>query len=201
MTSKFYKCANCSKQYHFTGLDTVYRCGDAYVCSNKCAQERLKKIMGFDPLLSHPILWDATVDGYCNVENEPIETEDMPLVPSDIELTDTTLKENHMSLNDIEKARKEETEYVEKLNFVEETSERNTKKSQKIKQGQKQTQHRNSKNVKIHPASNKKSASAKKSDVLNNRNLVLCNACFRGVGFCLMCVLMVSLVVTYARSN
>lgn len=195
MTSKYYNCANCSKQYHFTGINTVYRCGDAYVCSNKCAQERLKKIMGFDPLLSQPILWDATVDDYCNVDNEPIETEDMPLVPSDIELTDKTLKENPMSLNDIEKARKEETEYVEKLNFVEETSERNTKKSQKIKQEQKQAQHRNPKNAKIHPASNKK------SQVLNNRNLVLCNACFRGVGFCLMCVLMVSLVVTYARTN
>ena len=130
-------CANCSKQYHFTGFDTVYRCGDAYVCSNKCAEERLKKIMGFDPLLSHPILWDDTVDGYCNVDNEPIETEDMPLVPSDIELTDTSLKENPMSLNDIEKARKEETEYVERLNFVEEKPYRkNTKKNQKIKQAQ-----------------------------------------------------------------
>tara|TARA_Y100000994_G_scaffold236606_1_gene227375 strand:+ start:219 stop:422 length:204 start_codon:yes stop_codon:yes gene_type:complete len=54
-----YTCSECNKKIYDIGVfknNTIYRCGDANVCSIYCSYVRLHKIINIDPQLDSPIL-------------------------------------------------------------------------------------------------------------------------------------------------
>ena len=51
-------CIECNKYINaFTNNNTLYRCGDANVCSKHCSKKRYNKLKSVDPYLMSPLLW------------------------------------------------------------------------------------------------------------------------------------------------
>lgn len=53
-------CSVCDKIIHYRPYDknnVMYLCGDTYVCSVRCSQKRLRKIISVDPNLDTPMNW------------------------------------------------------------------------------------------------------------------------------------------------
>ena len=50
-------CASCSQRIFIEDMVTIYKCGDAHVCSDYCSNIRLRELVGIDPSLSSPSLW------------------------------------------------------------------------------------------------------------------------------------------------
>ena len=107
LSPQFYVCANCSTRHLLNNSTKVYRCGDAYVCSTLCAEIRLEKIMGIDPLLKEPTIWDLELDTEC----ENINYNNDSSISSKKELIDTQPTNIKMSTNDILKAKQKENDY------------------------------------------------------------------------------------------
>jgi len=54
-----YTCSECNKKINNGQFyqNTIYRCGDADVCSIACSRIRLNKIISVDPRLNTPMIW------------------------------------------------------------------------------------------------------------------------------------------------
>ncbi len=54
-----YTCSECNKKINNGQFyqNTIYRCGDADVCSVTCSRIRLDKIISVDPRLNTPMIW------------------------------------------------------------------------------------------------------------------------------------------------
>tara|TARA_B100000925_G_C21899923_1_gene426672 strand:- start:433 stop:804 length:372 start_codon:yes stop_codon:yes gene_type:complete len=51
-------CIECNKYINIlTNNNTLYRCGDANVCSKFCSKKRYNKLKTVDPQLMSPLLW------------------------------------------------------------------------------------------------------------------------------------------------
>ena len=50
-------CSNCTKAFNLKTRTNIYRCGDTYVCSKNCSQERFLKLRNIDPGLTRPHTW------------------------------------------------------------------------------------------------------------------------------------------------
>ena len=50
-------CSNCAKIFELKKCENMYRCGDTYVCSYSCSQERYREVKTFDPGFAHPHTW------------------------------------------------------------------------------------------------------------------------------------------------
>ena len=54
---KIIKCIECKKIISTKNNNPIYRCCDAYVCSEKCSKIRMDKIVEQDPQLINTHLW------------------------------------------------------------------------------------------------------------------------------------------------
>ena len=50
-------CSNCNKTFELKKYKNLYRCGDTYVCSQKCSFERYHDLKQLDPGLTRPHTW------------------------------------------------------------------------------------------------------------------------------------------------
>ena len=58
-------CIECNKYIHaFKYKATLYRCGDANVCSKECSTKRCDKLELIDPYLTSPLSWSHTPNNY-----------------------------------------------------------------------------------------------------------------------------------------
>lgn len=58
-------CIECNKYIHgFKYNTTIYRCGDANVCSKLCSIKRYNKLEIIDPYLASPPSWSQTPKNY-----------------------------------------------------------------------------------------------------------------------------------------
>lgn len=60
MRTMSYTCSECNKKINNGRIfqnNTIYRCGDADVCSITCSRIRLDKIISVDPYLNTPMIW------------------------------------------------------------------------------------------------------------------------------------------------
>lgn len=60
MRTMSYTCSECNKKINNGRIfqnNTIYRCGDADVCSVSCSRIRLDKIISVDPYLNTPMIW------------------------------------------------------------------------------------------------------------------------------------------------
>ena len=63
-------CVECNKYIHgFKYNTTLYRCGDANVCSEKCSKTRYDKLELIDPNLVSPISWSEIQNNYIKKTN------------------------------------------------------------------------------------------------------------------------------------
>lgn len=183
MISKHYVCANCSTQNYFDVSKTVYRCGDAYVCSKKCADLRLEEIMTFDPLLSNSLLWKPH-DNISTETNKTNETKNTNINTNTTYLSTTT--------NDITNAYEKENKYVERLNNK---LEKNIEYYQKIYHDVEKKNDNNTHDKNIIVDKNDDN----KPNIIKQRNTVFCNACFKVFGLCLAGIIMFTSLLNHAH--
>jgi hypothetical protein len=50
-------CSNCTKMFKLKNCEHIYRCGDTYVCSYICSQERYRELKNIDPGFTRPHTW------------------------------------------------------------------------------------------------------------------------------------------------
>lgn len=64
------QCIECNKYIHgFKYKTTLYRCGDANVCSKLCSKKRYNKLETSDPYLVSPLSWPDTKKNYIKKTN------------------------------------------------------------------------------------------------------------------------------------
>lgn len=181
MILKYYVCANCSVQNNFKDFKTVYRCGDAYVCSKKCADHRLEKMMASDPLLSNSLLWEPH-DNYPHETMECGDNDNISIETNKIEITNINTRSLSTATNDIANAYEKENEYVERLNG---DLEKNIEYSQRIYHDLEKKNDNNLYAKKIIVNKN----DYNKTNITKQRNAVFCNACFKVFGICLASII------------
>ena len=75
MRTMSYTCSECNKKINNGRIfqnNTIYRCGDADVCSVSCSRIRLDKMISVDPYLNTPMIWQdipstPTIDSFKRV--------------------------------------------------------------------------------------------------------------------------------------
>lgn len=50
-------CSNCAKLFNINSCDNIYLCGDTYLCSYNCSNERYRDLRNLDPGLARPHTW------------------------------------------------------------------------------------------------------------------------------------------------
>lgn len=50
-------CANCTNLINVKDCKNIHRCGDAYICSQKCSIERFRELRNIDPGFNYPHIW------------------------------------------------------------------------------------------------------------------------------------------------
>ena len=55
--NEHFMCATCLKMIDYKTTTMLLRCTDTYVCSKKCAVDRIKYIRKIDPKLNFPCFW------------------------------------------------------------------------------------------------------------------------------------------------
>ena len=70
MQSKTMVCSNCAEHFELTPAESIYRCGDTYVCSHRCSQKRYRDLNKFDPGLDQPHTWPFIYDNIIQKDRE-----------------------------------------------------------------------------------------------------------------------------------
>lgn len=196
MILESYVCANCSTQDYFKDLKAVYRCGDAYVCSKKCADRRLEKIMASDPLLSNSLLWDPhdnyPHDSYAHETMECADNGNISIETNKIDSTNINTTYLSNATNDIANAYEKENKYVERLN---DTLEKNIEYSERTYHDVEKKNDNslyNKKNIVNKNDDNK-------TNIIKQRHAVFCNACYKVFGLCIASIIMFTSLLSYTH--
>lgn len=191
MILESYVCANCSTQDYFKDLKTVYRCGDAYVCSKKCADRRLEKIMASDPLLSNSLLWEPH-DNYAHETMECADNDNISIETNKIEITNINTTYLSNATNEIANAYEKENKYVERLN---DTLEKNIEYSERTYHDVEKKNDNSLYNKKIIVNKN----DYNKTNIIKQRHAVFCNACYKVFGLCIASIIMFTSLLSYTH--
>ena len=211
MILESYVCANCSTQDYFKDLKAVYRCGDAYVCSKKCADRRLEKIMASDPLLSNSLLWDPhdnyphdnyphdnyphdnyPHDNYAHETMKCADNDNISIETNKIEITNINTTYLSNATNDIANAHEKENKYVERLN---DTLEKNIEYSERTYHDVEKKNDNNLYNKKIIVNKNDDN----KTNIIKQRHAVFCNACYKVFGLCIASIIIFTSLLSYTH--
>lgn len=73
-------CSNCTNRFNIKHYENIYRCGDTYVCSQKCSIERFRKLRNIDPGFKSPHTWPLVKSkSECSLFNHEIVTKNQPV--------------------------------------------------------------------------------------------------------------------------
>ena len=157
-------CSNCTKLFNIKHCENIYRCGDTYVCSQKCSIERFRELRNIDPGFKSPHTWPLVKSkSTCSLFNHEVVTKNQPVNDKHDHISKmikTQTKENKSVYFDVI----HEDEEVLPLNHDDETNENYRK------------------GIEINTIN---------SAAIQSRCNSLCNKCFMlGVpSFCALCIL------------